>query len=510
MRLGTEQQPATSPTHTSLCPVPSALCPVQSSRLAPWLLTPVVLLVHGYHPLAGDAGIYTAGIRHILNPGLYPLNAVFVDAFTRLSIFAWTVAALVRLTHLSLEWILLPLHLLSISLFLGANRSLAARLFAAESARWCAVALAAACCALPVAGTALVLMDPYATARSFSTPISLFAISACLEGRWLRTVLLLSFAAVLHPLMGCFAMAFVLLLALIRTNHLRRALLTCAAAIVIAGAAFALAHRVPASTAYREVIDLPQRSFLFLARWQWYEILGLIFPLALFAVAWRRFPRSTAVGALCLTCILVGNTSIVIAALFVPPAGPWLLVPLQVLRAFQLIYAAGVILSAGALTRFQLPAIALLVALFAGMSFAERSTWPECDRIEWPGAQPSDPYEQAFDWIRMRTPHNAVFAFDPQFVYWPGEDEQGFRALTERDQLADDKDAGIVAVLPGLAQRWATQRNAVGGINTMSDDQRRSALSAFGATWLLLPPASPTALRCLYRNRAVQVCQVTR
>ena len=490
--------------------MPSALFPVESSRLAPWLFTPLALVVHGYHPFAGDAGIYTAGIRHILDPTLYPLNSAFVDAFTRLSVFAWTVAALVRLTHLSLAWNLLPLHLLSIGLFLAGCRSVAARLFAPESARWCTVALSAACCALPVAGTALVLMDPYLTARSFSTPLSLFAIASCLKGGWLRTALLLTVAAVVHPLMGCFAIGFVLLLALIRTNRLRSALLACVAAIVLAGAVFAIAQRMPASTAYREAIDLPSRSFLFLARWQWYEVLGLILPLALFAVALNRLPRSTAAGALCLTCILLGTTSIAIAALFVPPTGPYVLVPLQVLRTFHLIYAAGLILCGGALARFRLPAIAVLVALFAGMSFTERATWPDCDRIECPGAAPSNPYEQAFDWIRNGTPRSAIFAFDPQFVYWPGEDEQGFRATSEGDQLADDKDAGIVAVLPHLASRWAEQRNAEFGVNTMSDDQRRSRLAPWGATWLLLPPQSATSLPCPYRNRAVQVCKLTR
>ncbi|HLJ76289.1 MAG TPA: hypothetical protein VKT75_02700, partial [Acidobacteriaceae bacterium] len=151
------------------------------SRISPWLLAPVVLFIHGYHPFAGDASIYTAGIQHILDPSLYPLNAAFVDAFTHRSVFAWTVAALVRMTHLPLDLVLLALHVFSIALLLGACRSLAARLFASESAHRCAVLLAAACCSLPVAGTALVLMDPYVTARSFSSPLTLLAIAACLD-----------------------------------------------------------------------------------------------------------------------------------------------------------------------------------------------------------------------------------------------------------------------------------------------------------------------------------------
>ena len=129
--------------------------------------------------------------------------------------------------------------------------------------------------------------------------------------------------------------------------------------------------------------------------------------------------------------------------------------------------------------------------------------------MEWPGVQPENPYQQAFLWIRSHTPQNAVFAFDPQFVYSPGEDEQGFRALTERDHLADDKDAGVVAVIPSLAVRWAEQHHATALVNSMSDAQRRVSLAPFGVSWFLLPPLAPTSLPCPYRNRAVQVCALT-
>lgn len=485
---------------------------IPTSRIAPWLLTPVVLLIHGYHPFAGDAGIYTAGIRHLLDPSLYPLNSAFVDAFTRRSVFAWTVAALVRVTHAPLPWMLLALYLCSIVLFLLACEKLATRLFAAEPARWCAVLLAAACCSLPVAGTALVLMDPYVTARSFSTPLSFLSVAACLDRAWMRTALLLAVAVLLHPLMGCYATMFVVLLALISTRRIRAAVALCTAGIALAGMAFAMAHRIPNPTAYREAIDLPQRTFLFLARWQWYEVLGLILPLALYGVALARLSRAGSIRAVCLAAILLGVTSLLIDALFVPATGLWLLVPLQPLRAFHVIYAVGVVLCGGVLgklfERQRLLALTVVLLLFAGMAFAEHVSWPECNRIEWPGVRPENPYQQAFLWIRDNTPQDAVFAFDPQFVYWPGEDEQGFRALTKRDHLADDKDAGIVAVIPSLAPKWAQQRNASARTNITTDAERRGALLPTGATWLLLPPLARTSLPCPFRNQAVQVCKL--
>jgi hypothetical protein len=479
------------------------------ARLLPVLLTPVVLLVHGYHPFAGDAGIYTAGVRHILNPALYPRNAAFVTAFTHRSLFPWILAALVRLTHLPLAWILLATHLFSMWLFLAAAAHLASRLFPSPSARLFSTLLAAACCALPVAGTALVLMDPYVTSRSFSTPLSLLAVTAALDRRWSRTLLLTALALVFHPLMGVYTAAFVLLQTLIASARARIALIVCAAACILAGLAFALAHNTPSGPAYRQAVSLAPRSFLFLARWRWFEVLGLLLPLTLFALARRRLAPNKPPGVLCLTSILLGTTALLIAACFVPPAGPYLLVPFQVLRSVHLIYCIGVILCGGVFVlraRWLTPA--LVVLLFAGMFQVERLQWPGNRRLELPGLAPANPYTQAFLWIRTHTPPDAVFAFNPRLVYSPGEDEQGFRALSERDQLADDKDAGVAAVLPALAPRWAAQRNAEFSVDQMSDAERLTTLAPLGATWLLLPPAAPTALPCPWRNRAVQVCRL--
>src|SRR5246127_113777 len=147
-------------------------------------LTLAVLFVHGYHPFADDAGIYVAGIRKLANPALYRVDAPFVLANTHLSLFAHLLSVLIRITHLPLSVLLLVTHLASIYLFLLAVWTVACLLFTQVAERWFALGFAAACFTLPVAGTALVLMDPYVTSRSFSTPLGLFALAAVLEGRW--------------------------------------------------------------------------------------------------------------------------------------------------------------------------------------------------------------------------------------------------------------------------------------------------------------------------------------
>jgi hypothetical protein len=474
----------------------------------------VVLLVHGFHPFANDAGIYVAGILRMLHPGLYPLNSAFVETFARHSIFAAAIAAAVRVSHLALAWVLFSAHLLTIFLFLTASRQLAARLLGGERVQWYVLLLAAACFTLPVAGTALFVMDPYVTARSFSTPLSLMAVAASLDRAWLRTAALLAAAALFHPLMAGYAVVFIVLNSLIASGRRRLALAFCGAALFAAALAFALAHRMPVSAAYGQAVSLPERTFLFLARWRWYEVLGLVLPMALLAGGALRLGVTSRRGALCLACLYFGATSVVIAALFVPGAGPYLLVPMQVLRAFQLIYVLGIVLCGGILARLmsrsRVAAILLLGLLFAGMLAAQRVSWPGNRPIEWPGREPTNPYQQAFLWIRDHTPQDAVFAINPRLVYLPGEDEQGFRAIAERDQLADDKDAGVVVVAPWLADRWAARRNAQLNIDRMTDAQRMTALEPLGGSWLLLPPGSTTRFPCPWQNSVVRVCRLAR
>ena len=176
------------------------------------LLTPLVFLVNGYHPSADDGAIYVEGVKKLVDPSLYRSDAVFVQSHTRFSIFAHLLAGLVRYGHISLPVLLLACQLLSIFLFLLGCSRVASKIFAGPRSQWGAVLLAACCFTLPVAGTSLFIMDPYVTARSFSTPLSLFALAATLGGAWVEAALWLALATLVHPLMAGFAAIFLVTL----------------------------------------------------------------------------------------------------------------------------------------------------------------------------------------------------------------------------------------------------------------------------------------------------------
>ncbi len=487
------------------------------AQRAPWLLiatlTAAVLFVQGYHPYANDAGIYIAGIRKLIDPGLYLPDAPFIVSHTHLSIFAPLLATFIRLTHANFAWAILAAYLLAAYLYLYASWLLATRLFASASARFGALLMAAALYSLPVAGTALYVMDPYLTARSFSTPIDILAVVAALDRRYFRAALLIVLAFLFHPLMAAYAFAFVTVMIAFDRAHPRIALALCASGPFAAAIADFIVRHQPISADYREAALQPEHRFLFLHLWKSYEIAGAVIPLILFALAARRIGWRSHLGSITLTALATSVSSLIIAALFVPVHGPYLLVPLQVLRINHIIYAIGLVLFGGFIgylsTSRRWLAPAFFFAAFTGMSIAASLNFPGCRQVDWPGLPPINPWSQAFTWIRHNTPRNAVFAFTPRLVNLPLEDELGFRVLSERSQLADDKDAGVVTVFPSLAPLWARERNATVGINTESDAQRIARLAPFHVTWILLSPAARTHFPCPYHNSVTKVCRLT-
>ena len=387
-------------------------------RVFPLLLVSALTLfavaVNGYHPFADDGGLYLAGVNRLLDPALYPHSTAFVLEPMSHSLFAPTVAAAVRLTRLPLPIVLLALHLASIWATLFAAWMLATRCWPSRRARAGAVVLLACWLSLPIAGTALLFMDPYATARSLSTPCMILALAGALDmtargtpfnsqSRKKRRGLLLSIAslavaAAMHPLMAAYALGATLMLLAARAPN-RTLRLYATAAIAAAALAFAACLQAVAKPESAATIRIAlTRSYWFPAQWRWFELLGLAAPLAILSFfACRKqcqpetgapsialyamrvmksapsIPRSLSNGwelasqhisricdeangasrALARMAIAVGATSCLIAVTFArAAAATHLIARLQPLRAFQIVY--------------------LVLALTLGATFGER------------------------------------------------------------------------------------------------------------------------------------------
>jgi hypothetical protein len=473
------------------------------------LLTALVLIVHGYHPLADDGAVYVAGIKKLADPSLYQSDAVFASSPTHLSIFAHVLATMLLRGHLPLPFLLLLCHLASIFLFLLGSWALAARIFVTNRSRWGAVLLATCCFTLPVAGTSLCIMDPYVTARSFSTPLGLFALAAVLDEQWIESLIWLALAALLHPLMAAYTALAMLTLVLAARRRWWSLGLFCGLGCLLCAVIFIDTRQVDPTQAYNRAAL--SRSYFFLSSWRWFEYPGLLLPLLLLGTACFRRQVPWPARALAIAATFMGSCALFASLCFVHRSGSLLLARLQILRAFQFVYIAGVLLGGGLLTRLPKRAIAVVLLLIAGALFAgQRLTYPESSHVEWPWIAPRNEWQEAFLWIRAHTPKDAIFALDNDYIESPGEDAQGFRASAERSAVADwFKDGGIASNFPQAANPWWEGSQATAKLNQANDEQRLTRLHPLAVTWVVLPAQASTGFACPFTNDRVRVCRLS-
>ena len=500
-------------------------------RRYPLLLTAActlfTLALHGYHPFAEDGGLYLAGVKYLLNPALYPHGTEFVTAHLRYSIFAPLVAGLVRGSGAPLEDVAFVLYLAMIWLTLAAAWKIVSACFSSRAERTGSLLLLTCWMTLPIAGTSLMLVDPYLTARSFSTPCVLFALAFVLRAHPARAHrgsdlfkagAALALGAAFHPLMAAYGTVAVAAVLLARRARLRTflvrmlALLGCGLLL-----ALLLQHLTAPETPAAEGAAL-SRDYWYLAEWRWFELLGLAGPVSILVLFARR--ARAKVRALTLAILAVSMIFFLVALCFArPELGFKELARLQPLRIFQLTYIVmifmlgallGRLLLREELWRWSVAAAVLGVPMF----FAQRSIYPDLPHLELPQIlhRPNhgNDWTEAFLWIRRSTPTNALFALDANYINRPREDAQSFRAIAERSMLPDlSKDGGEAAITPALAASWQAGANVQRGLSAESDTGRRGKLLPLGVNWLVLDRAAPTALPCSYENGTVKVCRLT-
>ncbi|HKB98984.1 MAG TPA: hypothetical protein VKD23_09380 [Terriglobales bacterium] len=477
------------------------------------LLTAGALLIHGYHPYAEDSEIYLPGVLKILNPSLFPANAEFFSDHAGHTLYPNLIAFSVRATHLPLPWAAFLWHLISIFLLLAASWRLASAIFENEKARWGAVALMSAMLTLPIAGTALYIFDQYLNPRNLAAFAALFAAAEVLHQKHGRALLWLAFAALLHPLMASFAIAFCAWLIVL--DRYRPRLLGFAAALP-----FGLTLDPPPPAYHQVALRQP---YFYIQRWQWYEWLGLIGPVILF---WtlagfarrRKMNNLELVSRAVVPFVLVATAAAIV--LSIPPRFE-ALARLEPLRCLALAYMLLIVIGGGLLGQYILHAriwrwLVVFVPLSLGMYFAQRQSFPASTHIEWPSTPPHNQWAQAFEWIRGNTPMDALFALDPRHMELPGEDENGFRARAERSMLADlVKDKGACSMFPPLSVQWLEQVEDQKNWKHFHQEDFERLRRKYGVSWVVLEQpgleehgSAAAAMECPYENSTVRVCRL--
>lgn len=472
-------------------------------------LATAAILLHGYHPYVEDAEIYLPGIKKLLNPALYQMNPGFFSSHAGMTMFPNLIAASVRLTHLPFDVALLLWQFASVFGLMLACWRIGRTVFRSAPAAWAGAGMVAGMLGIPIAGTALLLMDQYLNTRSVSTAMVLLMAASVVEGRYLQAALWAVATAAIHPLMAMFGITFSAVLWLLRTwpsLRLRR------------GVAFAALLPMglfpPMSSTYHEA--LLSRSYFFLARWEWYELLGMIAPFGIFwAIA--RFARRRQMDELETLCRALNYFGLIfaLASLLTIPRALERFTLLQPMRYLHVTYVVLFVLIGGLLAEFVLQRrawrwLVLFVPICVGMFVAERAVFPASPHLELPGRTSPNRWVQAFVWIRDNTPVEAYFALNPRHMALPDEDQHGFRALAERSMLADDvKDSGAVTMFPKLAETWKAQTTAQAGWKNFAPADFTRLKQAYGIDWVLVDqPGVAAAMDCPYRANGLAVCRV--
>jgi hypothetical protein len=279
-------------------------------------------------------------------------------------------------------------------------------------------------------------------------------------------------------------------------------------------ALFPLGILDPPPPSYHEVAL--RQSYFFVLRWHWYEWLGVIGPVLLFwwlaRLARRRgLENMELVSRAMIPYIVLATVAAIVLSI---PARFEALTRFEPLRCLALAYMILIVIGGGLLSLHVLRSsvwrwLVLFVPLSLGMYAAQRQIFPASAHIEWPWARPSNPWAQAFEWVREKTPTDALFALNPQHMALPGEDENGFRARAERSRLADAvKDKGAASAFPPLSDKWLEQFRDQENWEQFQKGDFERLRQKYGVSWIVVERPGPEGLDCPYENSKVRVCRL--
>ena len=475
------------------------------------------LAVMGYHPGIEDDGVYLAAIKCNLNPSLYPHDANFFRFQLQATFFDNVVAGFVRLTGVSLAATEFLFQFATVALIVFACWQIASRLFKEVRAQWAGVALVGAMFTLPVAGTALYLIDQHLHPRNLATALILLAVWRVLDGRKCQAVPLLLLSFLLHPIMAAMGISFCAFLSMVLLEPFPAWLQRWRGSAPMAAAFVSLPLGwifEPPTPAWREALQT--RTYFFLGQWTWYEWIGALAPLLLFWLLWRIAQKrhETLLARFALAIFLYGMFQLSLAIVILEIPALIRLAPMQPMRFLHLIYVFMPLLGGCLVGKYVLKTsvwrwAVFLVAINGGMFVPQRLLFSGSEHFELPGRTPANPWLQAFAWIRQNTPTDAYFALNPNYLAAPGEDYHSFRALSERSQLADAiKDTAVVTQVPELGDVWTRQLRAQNGWTRFQLADFERLKTEFGVNWVLVSYPQPAGLVCQWHNAVLSVCQL--
>jgi hypothetical protein len=434
-----------------------------------------------------------------LQPAAFPRDASLIDSQGRLMLSDETIAGIVRITGIPLEYLFLAAYLLSLLVIWIAVATIGRRLFASP---WLTVAFAAAMTLRHrIPRTTANSIEPYFHPRMLAFGVGALAIAAVLRRRFWPAIVLVAISGLIHVTTGLwFAVMLGVAMAYLDPNLRRLAMAGAAAAavfIVWAGAAGPL--RSSFVTMDPPWLEVVAGKDLFAAEWPvwaWVSNLGLI-VIAWAAYRWKENrPELGAViwGAAALVGVFLVTFPVVRAKLAFP-------VQLQISRVFWLVDFVALICLIGLVRRERtaraLAATLVAVTLIRGV-YVMAVEHP--DRSLFAVHLPASDWDDALRWIRAQSIDAHVLA-DPGHAWKYGT---SVRVAAERDVFLEEvKDSAVAIYSREVAVRFLERVRASLDFDQMTADRARDLAARYDLDYLVFEKDLP--LPVAYRNGRFKV-----
>jgi hypothetical protein len=470
----------------------------------------------GYRYGASDQALYTPAVLRHLDPSLFPRDAPLIDTQARLMLNDEAVAALARISGVSLQPLYFVLYVATLALILTAAMRLGARMYRTRGA--CLALAAALTLRHAIARTGTNSLEGYFHPRQVAFGFGLLAAAFFLERRDRLVIACLAAMAVAHTTMFVWFAIWLSVAAWVGRPEARRVLLVAAAMAALVAiwtlwrGPFA-GRLVRIDPAWLAVIR--DKDYLFPLAWPLDAWITNVITIPIVLIAWRwRVRCGLAVdGEGALVAGAIALVAIFVCWLPFDAAHLALAVQMQTSRLFWILDALATVYLVWAIAEGTVrgPSLARRAAVTAAvLAILSAARGAYICFVQFPDRKivsidvQHEDWRQAMAWARTTDPRSGWLA-DPQHASRYGS---SLRAIGQRDVLLEDvKDAALAMYDRNIALRVADRRSALAVHPWDTAEGARALARLYDLDYLVTsaPVALPVAFRAgsltIYRLR---------
>ena len=457
----------------------------------------------GYRFGVSDQAYYEPAIAKLVDPALFPRDSALLDVQSRFLGSVHLIAAIARLTDISLPALFLAIYVITMAGLFAAAVALARRL----GLSWWAIAgmLVIVTLRHRIAKTGANSLEGYMHPRMIAFACGIAACAALAAMRILRASMWTALATVIHPTTGVW-FGILLVAGVAAAKPASRRVLGVLFVIALVGCVAVVASGPLTGRAVTMDADwlsvLAEKDYLFPTEWPLYAwIINLAYPMVI-ALVYRARMRLGVVGPgeRALVAGVMALVAVFLVSVPLTSARIALVVQMQINRIFWIadfvaaVYVAWWLIDAAG-KRARLAIIAVLVA--AAVARGVYVLRVEADRQIVQVALPDDTWMEALGWLRTQPTSWFVLA-DPAHAWKYGV---SVRVGAHRDTLLESgKDSSMAMYDRDVARRVKDRTAAVADFDRLDATRAHALAARYHLDVLVEPTAHALALPVLYRN----------